>query len=153
MPVAGSPLGAHGQYLRDIEDASLRPLQEDRDVPGGREMAMTGAMTDPALALLAEALREAGWLAQAEPIDDVFGGPTGTRLLAALRDGLAVAATREYGGSDSPRPTTPSGKRLLDEWGWLRADHPPNTALVRDLIVATERDAVAAALAPETSDV
>ena len=38
-------------------------------------------------------------------------------------------------------PRTEAGKRLLDEWAWMRAGHAPNTAKVRDLIVAAEAEA------------
>jgi hypothetical protein len=38
-------------------------------------------------------------------------------------------------------PRTEAGQRLLKEWMMLRPDHPPNTAKVRDIILAIEREA------------
>lgn len=42
-------------------------------------------------------------------------------------------------------PRTEAGKALLREWLMLRPDHPPNTARVRDTIIAIEREAASPA--------
>lgn len=43
-------------------------------------------------------------------------------------------------------PRTEAGKALLREWLMLRPDHPPNTARVRDIIEAIEREGASPAL-------
>ena len=40
-------------------------------------------------------------------------------------------------------PRTRAGRHLLNEWMMLRPDYPPNTAKVRDIILAIEREAAA----------
>ena len=66
----------------------------------------------------------------------------------------------ERGWMDAPlapdphtEPRTPSGQRILNEWLMLKPDYPPNTARVRDMIVACEAEASTGADAPPPLDV
>lgn len=101
---------------------------------------------DPALALLAEALMEAEdeGITWEEKADSIFATGPGTRLLAALRDGLAVAALPDYWEVEKLEG---SGWIIRDQHGYAR--NPDEVGIEQP---ATLHAAVAAALAPETSE-